>query len=1735
MKQILALILTFILIFGTLPMAAFGEVETFEEQETFGEFETIVPLSGFTVTFMPNGGLPIDPSVAIRTTQLDGTIGAANMPPSQAVLRDGFMLFHWNTNPAGGAATVFTGETIVEQNMSVYAIWGLPVEFLGNGVILPMYDNPSDSNDYSPRVVLAGDSVDQATSMTWPSDPERQGFTFGGWWNMPINFLEYPTNVISPVGALQYFSNTPIIAGVTLHARWIMNDVHTLTFIASSPTGGALQPCQTATRSGVEGISIADSHYGPFWLNREPDPTTPQENGIPIDRAQTSPWATHPSATLHSWRWLPHGGGTQAGAVFVSLLSPPLPHLLTESANVYANWVYRVAFEPNGGSFANPDNPANPSTSAFMRDIQTVNTDGTPTGGGIVANDSVTWVTWPLPPNNIQPVTFFPTPERAGYTFYGWWTAQVNPHDHPDPTDPGDAAPGEQFFPNSTWVDSSRQVWARWIPGGEVRVRLFVEDGQWVGLTPFQQNTNHGHALTVNSPYQWRDIPSGSSIRVSGGTSVGPGASSGNAHGSPVYHPIGGMPNVPIRTGYVFMGFWTEPNGGGTIFNGATIVNSNTDVFAYWVPAITINLNFHGGTQANGNAITPANHVRVVPLGYSLSEVAQAWRNMRGVAAAGNAAHLPLYYRPNVCTGLREGLGNLYVYGAVHQGGVQAGVFSTEPGGLGERFGMNTVVDAVWMAEHGATPTTATVHAVWAPIVTFNRNHNTFASGHTNLQIMRQVTCNRSFATNTIKGLRNPTPPVLPPAQTPLSTQWATIANWPQLALDGRVFLGWFTTPGTAADPMAGTRVTEECIITHDTTLYARFAFGLEFHPNGAPADIIASGDQIRYVASVPSPALGDAWPDDPVWIRNGVSVPFLGWNTRPDAGGIPYSRYSQIMNSRRLYAIWGSGVFFDANGGRFANNNTITEIPFFGAPLGESLATVPTPTFTTPNGNLEFRHWNTQESTLTTPGIVVTTALTPVDAQTFWAQWNVPITFNPGIGEWPSGTSTGNRIHRAPYGGSLNPDTTGWSLADNDMPSNPALANHTFMGWRYNGQAANAPHMTSEQVLNASQVMPRTYTAVFYLNVTFDFAGGTYPEGVPADRAATDPLIRPTALNAAVASNRIPQIPNLERSGFVFIGWRYDNQAAGTPNLQAADIAARNVTVPLTYTAQWGREVRFNLNGGTYQPGIPANRPFGTELLRRAAPDGGTLTAFGTMPGNPSRTGYHFVGWQRVTPPIYPSVIETPEEVGTTARVTYGGYEYIAVWHPVITFNLNGGNYQPGVPANRPSGTENVTRIVPTDGMLYTTPAPNNMPGNPERTGLVFAGWRNAAGDIIQPNDVANTVRTVTATYVAVWNPVITAPVNNALSRNIRQPINGTGLPGEVIYVEILDENDDVIISGNTSVAANGTWVFTTGIDIITPNPYLPFRFTARARHEHGLGMISDWSNEGSFLLKSAIADPTFDDEFVGTESDPAIVDEIRPTITGEGEPGATVTLRIYNGGNTLVGEWEIDVATDGTWSFTPDVDLEGNKDYRVTISQEDQHGNYSNDVDTWIRIDTRIYRRISGFVLYDGWSLYNQVPTATVRLYNAADSTFVAQTTASVFVNYGYFEFVSVDSALTYYMVIHKQNHTGVIVQNITFDLAAYNISGNPDDIGNIDYTNEAGTRFLLFAGNMDAINDGEINTLDWSLLVNSMFQTHAQALEQDLNDDGQINVLDQSLLLNNFLQINRVVQHNALTLVP
>ena len=42
------------------------------------------------------------------------------------------------------------------------------------------------------------------------------------------------------------------------------------------------------------------------------------------------------------------------------------------------------------------------------------------------------------------------------------------------------------------------------------------------------------------------------------------------------------MPQAPVRNGYKFLGWYTEPDGAGTLFNQDTVINGDITVYGFW-------------------------------------------------------------------------------------------------------------------------------------------------------------------------------------------------------------------------------------------------------------------------------------------------------------------------------------------------------------------------------------------------------------------------------------------------------------------------------------------------------------------------------------------------------------------------------------------------------------------------------------------------------------------------------------------------------------------------------------------------------------------------------------------------------------------------------------------------------------------------------------------------------------------------------------------------------------------------------------------------------------------------------------------------------------------------------------------------------------------------------------------------------------------------------------------------
>ncbi|KLW90635.1 hypothetical protein SP99_00835 [Enterobacter sp. BIDMC92] len=172
---------------------------------------------------------------------------------------------------------------------------------------------------------------------------------------------------------------------------------------------------------------------------------------------------------------------------------------------------------------------------------------------------------------------------------------------------------------------------------------------------------------------------------------------------------------------------------------------------------------------------------------------------------------------------------------------------------------------------------------------------------------------------------------------------------------------------------------------------------------------------------------------------------------------------------------------------------------------------------------------------------------------------------------------------------------------------------------------------------------------------------------------------------------------------------------------------------------------------------------------------------------------------------------------------------------------------------------------------------------------------------------------------------------------------LSGKAEPGST--VNIID-NGQVI--GTAKVNPDGTWSYT------------PDQPLANGAHDLTTTVTDPSGNtgpEGSHVVITvdvvpgkveitAVTDDT--GSVTGSLSQGAVTDDTRPQISGTAKAGSTVT--IMDGSNVL---GTTTAGADGTWSFTPSVDL-GRGDHTFTATAKDPMGNESSSSSWTVTIDT-------------------------------------------------------------------------------------------------------------------------------------------------------------------------------------
>jgi uncharacterized repeat protein (TIGR02543 family) len=777
----------------------------------------------------------------------------------------------------------------------------------------------------------------------------KNGYVFGGW------------NIAADGGGTGYLPGTTLLMGesdVVLFAKWKVPPTLTVTYDGNGNTQGAA-PADTNKYAAGDSVVVLGNSGG----------------------------LTKPSVSFAGWNTKADGTGTSYNAG--SKLAMP-----SSSVTVYARWTTRptslVVYNRNGA-----DSGGVPAPGTYVVNEVVTVSDNTgnlvkkgyvfsgwntlPDGGGTTygpgatvtkaaVNDtlyakwdgysySVTFddqgATTPATPASItvvSPATTVATlpapPAKTGYVFGGWFT--------------GVGGSGTEFTA-STVVTGTRTVYAKWI----------------------------GYSYTVTFNDQSATTP------------VSPKT-------KPVTSPatiLGTLPTPPVKTGYVFGGWFTAVGGGGTEFTAITPVTSSITVYAKWTGyAYVIAFDDQGATTpvypTSKTVYSPKTTVDTLPAapkktGYKFGGwyPAKNGGGTRFTAGTAVTESDTLYacwnsYSYNVV--FYDQVGNtatktvkspattvdLLPTPASRTGYTFNGWwFNAPPNGAWSPFTASTVVD-----------TNLSVYATWTAInytVTFND-----------------------------QGATTPVNPA-----TKIAAYGTSLGSLPaQPAKTGFAFSGWFT-----AVSGGGTSFTASTTVTANITVYAywKVVDTVTFDDQGATTPVTPSTR-----TTVAGTSLGTL-PAQPA--KTG-SV-FSGWFTAVSGGGTQFTASTTVSASITVYAYWKAidTVTFDDQGATTPVSPTTKT-----AIAGGNVGTLPTPPAKT---GFTFGGWYTAIS----GGGTEFTASTPVSANiTVYAKWTLAysytVTFDDESADTPPSPTTKTVVAPATTVGTL--------------PANPVKSGEDFGGW---------------------------------------------------------------------------------------------------------------------------------------------------------------------------------------------------------------------------------------------------------------------------------------------------------------------------------------------------------------------------------------------------------------------------------------------------------------------------------------------------------------------------------------------------------------------------------------------------------------------------------------------------------------------------------------------------------------
>ena len=261
-----------------------------------------------------------------------------------------------------------------------------------------------------------------------------------------------------------------------------------------------------------------------------------------------------------------------------------------------------------------------------------------------------------------------------------------------------------------------------------------------------------------------------------------------------------------------------------------------------------------------------------------------------------------------------------------------------------------------------------------------------------------------------------------------------------------------------------------------------------------------------------------------------------------------------------------------------------------------------------------------------------------------------------------------------------------------------PTRTGYTFLDWTGEGITTPQPNVTIPKGSTGDKKYIENWELTEY-NITMDLNGGSGQEKVVYTMTDED-----------------FELPTPTRNGYEFVGWT--GEGITTPQTEV--IIPTGSTGNRTYTANW-EIITYTIS--VYKGDGSVAQPISYTV---ETPD------FALQP--PTRTGYEFLGWQRLdgyAPGEKQMNVTIPK--GTTGDRTYTGcWQAIAY---TITLDTSGGN-----------ALDAISYTVESDPITLPTPV---------RTGYTFLGWTGEGIIMPQLNVTIPTGSTGNKAYTANWQVI--------------------------------------------------------------------------------------------------------------------------------------------------------------------------------------------------------------------------------------------------------------------------------------------------------------------------------------------------------------------------------------------